>query len=126
MSKVQVRDLKLKAIKFCINDKMLYWKDPSGVLLRCIDKEESVQIMSQFHSSDCGGHHYWLTTTHKILRAHYYWPFLFVDVYSYVKACDKCQRFTGKQHLKSLPLKPVVVTGPFQQWGLDFIGEIHP
>jgi hypothetical protein len=28
--------------------------------------------------------------------------------------------------LKSLPLKPVVVIGPFQQWGLDFIGEIHP
>jgi hypothetical protein len=23
-------------------------------------------------------------------------------------------------------LKPVVVSGPFQQWGLDFIGEIHP
>jgi hypothetical protein len=21
---------------------------------------------------------------------------------------------------------PVVVSGPFQQWGLDFIGEIHP
>jgi transposase InsO family protein len=25
-----------------------------------------------------------------------------------------------------MPLKPVMVTGPFQQWGLDFIGEIHP
>jgi transposase InsO family protein len=23
-------------------------------------------------------------------------------------------------------LKPVVVFGPFQQWGIDFIGEIHP
>jgi transposase InsO family protein len=23
-------------------------------------------------------------------------------------------------------LKPVVVSAPFQQWGLDFIGEIHP
>jgi len=28
--------------------------------------------------------------------------------------------------LKSLPLKPVAASGPFQQWGLDFIGEIHP
>lgn len=72
MSKVQVRALKLKAIKFCINDKMLYWKDPSGVLLRCIDKDESIQIMSQFHSSDCGGHHYWKTKNHKILRVGYY------------------------------------------------------
>jgi len=23
-------------------------------------------------------------------------------------------------------LKPISVNGPFQQWGLDFIGEIHP
>ena len=32
----------------------------------------------------------------------------------------------GKNQLKSLPLRPVVVTGPFQQRGLDFIGEINP
>ena len=32
----------------------------------------------------------------------------------------------GKQQLKSLPLRPIVVNGPFQQWGLYFIGEINP
>ena len=26
----------------------------------------------------------------------------------------------------SLPLKPITVNAPFQQWGLDFIGEINP
>ena len=25
-----------------------------------------------------------------------------------------------------MPLKPIEVSAPFQQWGLDFIGEIHP
>ena len=25
-----------------------------------------------------------------------------------------------------MPLRPIVVNGPFQQWGLDFIGEINP
>ena len=34
--------LKLKSVKFCIIDKLLYWKYPYGVLLRCLDKEESV------------------------------------------------------------------------------------
>jgi len=74
----------------------------------------------------CGGHHYWKTTTHKIIRAGYYWPSLFSDVFSFVKSCDRCQRFEGKQQLKSLPLKPIHAKGPFQQWGLDFIGEINP
>jgi hypothetical protein len=71
MSKTQVRALKLKAIKFCISDKILFWKDPLGVLLICINKDESVQIMTEFHNSECGGHHYWKTTTHKILRVGY-------------------------------------------------------
>eukprot|EP00253_Pinus_taeda_P022237 PITA_22237 len=82
--------------------------------------------MHQFHSSICGGHHYWKTIANKILRARYYWPYLFSDVFSFLKSCDKCQRFTGKQQLKYLPLKPIHTNGPFQQWGLDFIGEINP
>jgi transposase InsO family protein len=55
-----------------------------------------------------------------------YWPSLFVDVSVKVRTCEKCQRFEGKKNLKSLPLKPVKVVAPFQQWALDFIGEIHP
>jgi hypothetical protein len=65
-------------------------------------------------------------TAYKILRDGYFWPTLFTDVCTKVRAYVKCQRFSGKQQLKSLPLKPVVASGPFQQWGLDFIGEIHP
>jgi hypothetical protein len=74
----------------------------------------------------CGGHHFWKSTAYKILRVGYYWPSLFSDVCAKVRACEKCQRFAGKQKLKSLPLKPVKVSTPFQQWALDFIGEIHP
>lgn len=43
-----------------------------------------------------------------------------------VKSCHECQIFQGKQRLQPLPLKPVEISAPFQQWGLDFIGEIHP
>jgi hypothetical protein len=64
--------------------------------------------------------------TYKILRAGYYWPSLFTDVCEKVRACIKCNKFSEEHQLKSLPLKPVVASGPFQQWGLDFIGEIHP
>jgi hypothetical protein len=126
LTKTQGRALKLKAINFCINDNLLFWKNPTGVLLRCINQEESTKIMTGFHNSECGGHHYWKTTAHKILRVGYYWPSLFSDVCKFVKTCDKCQRFAGKQQLKYLPLKPVVVTGIFLQWGLEFIREIHP
>jgi len=93
----QARTIKIRATKYFINENMLYWRDPSGMLLRCLDKEQSMEVMQQFHSSMCGGHHYWKTTAHKILRAEYYWPTLFSNVFSFVKSCDRCQRFEGKQ-----------------------------
>eukprot|EP00253_Pinus_taeda_P029470 PITA_29470 len=122
----QSRAIKLRSSKFCINENLLYWKDPSRILLRCLDKGQSMEVTHQFHYSIYGGHHYWKTMAHKILRDRYYWPSLFSDVFSFVKSCDKCQRFARRQQLKSLPLKPIHVNGPFQQWGLDFIGEINP
>jgi hypothetical protein len=126
MEKSKARALKLKAIRYCLIDQALYWKDPQGVLLRCLDPQQAQKVIFDFHSGLCGGHHFWKTTAHKILRAGYYWPTLFPDVCREIRACIKCQKFSGKQQLKSLPLKPVVVSAPFQQWGLDFIGEIHP
>lgn len=44
----------------------------------------------------------------------------------FVTSCHKCQIFEGKRKLLPLPLKPISTKKPFQQWGLDFIGEIHP
>jgi transposase InsO family protein len=48
---------------------------------------------------------------------------IFFDTHRYVKSCQLCQYFIGKKCLPSLPLKSIIVEAPFQQWGLDFIGE---
>lgn len=78
------------------------------------------------HKGACGGHLYWKSTTNKILIAGYYWPTLFSNVYKKVRACLQCQKFAGNEKLRSLPLKPISIEAPFQQWGVNFIGEIHP
>ena len=38
----------------------------------------------------------------------------------------ECQKFVAKDKLLPFPLKPISVSAPFQQWGLDFICEINP
>ena len=126
MDRSQARSLRLKAMKYCILDGQLYWKDPGGILLTCITEEKTGEVIEEFHRGICGGNKAWKATAYKILRAGYYWPTLFQEMNSRVRACPKCQRFVGRQKLKSLPLKPVRIESPFQQWGLDFIGEIHP
>jgi hypothetical protein len=126
LSSSKARTLKLHAVKYCISEKKLYWKDPLGFLLVCLVESETEEVISQFHEGVCGGHHAWRATTYKILRAGYYWPKLFPDVNAKVRACNPCQFFTGKQKLPAMPLVPVKTEAPFQQWGLDFIGEINP
>ena len=90
LSKTQARSFKLKAVKFCIINKFLYWKDLGGILLNCLLEEEAKQKIKEFHSGDYGGHLYWKTTAHKILRASFYWPIVFADTYKQVSTCHQC------------------------------------
>ena len=122
----KARSVKLKSSRYCIINGFLYWKDPGGVLLNCLLEIEVREKMNEFHKKDCGGHLLWKTTTYKILRVGFYWPTLFPDVYKETSTCHECQIFEGKRKLKPLPLVPISVEAPFQQWGLDFTGEINP
>jgi hypothetical protein len=97
MQRNKERALNLKAIRYCLIDQALYWKDPMGVLLRCLDPHEAQRIMSDFHDSLCRGHHFWRMMTHKILRDGYLWPTLFTDVCTKVRAYAQCHKFSGKQ-----------------------------
>jgi len=104
----------------------MYSKDIRGIILNCLREEEAEKVIEEFHKGDFGGHHYWKATTNNILRAGYYWPTMSKDVYKKIVACHECQIFYGKKKLVRLPLMPIYVEAPFQKWGLDFIGEIHP
>jgi hypothetical protein len=86
VSKNKAIFLNLKAVKFFILDNALYWKYPGGILLSCLLEDDTKWAIQEFHRGDCGGHHYWKTTTHKVLRVGYYWPTIFVDVYKEVSS----------------------------------------
>ena len=122
----KARSVKLKSSRYYIINGFLYWKDPRGVLLNYLLEAKVMEKMNEFHKKDCGGHLLWKTTTYKILRVGFYWPTLFPDVYKETSTCHECQIFEGKRKLKPLPLVPISVEAPFQQWGLDFTGEINP
>ena len=122
LSKTRARSVKFKAAKVYILNQYFYWKDPGGVLLNFLLENESQQMVKEFHKGDYGGHHSWKVTPNKILRAGFYWPSLFSDVYKETSTCHQCQIFYGKRKV----INPITVEAHFQQWGLDFIGEINP
>jgi hypothetical protein len=57
--KAKARSIKLKAVKYCILGENLFWKDPIGILLNFLTKEETKDIINEFHKGICGGHHAW-------------------------------------------------------------------
>ena len=44
------------------------------------------------------------------------------DAQTYVKACDKCQRFSNFIRQPSEELTPMIALWSFAQWGLDIMG----
>ena len=72
LSKSRARSVKLKAAKFCIINRYLYWKDPGGVLLNCLLENEAQHTAKESHKGDCGGHHSWKVTANKIMRVGFY------------------------------------------------------
>lgn len=66
-----------------------------------------------FTKNDCGGHLYWKTIAYKILRASFYWPTFFNDVYKEVSTCHESHIFEGKAKVKPLHLIPISVEAPF-------------
>ena len=127
MTNSKARFVKLKYLRYYIIDKNLYWKDTGGILiLNFLLEEEAKKVIGEFHKGDCGGHHYWKAIANKILIVGYYWPTVFKDVYKKIATCHECHIFYGKKKLVPLPLMPIYIEVPFQQWGLDFIGDIHP
>ena len=96
--------LRLKYSNYCITQEGLGWRNPDGIILRCVNEQESKQLLTEFHARFCGGHCATDTTTHKILRVGYGWPSLFVDVQKFVMSCPQCHLFMGKQRLETLPL----------------------
>ena len=47
------------------------------------------------------------------IHAGYYWPFMQADVEAYVKACDKCPRFSNVPRRLLEYLTPMVASWPF-------------
>ena len=76
LDKKDARSLKLKITKYCLIEQQLFWKDPGGILLKCLDKLEIEGVISESHEGACGGHKYWKAIAYKILRVGYYWPSL--------------------------------------------------
>jgi ribonuclease HI len=121
---VEARKLKARSTRFTVIQGVLYKRGFSLPYLRCLDEAEADYVMREVHEGICGNHSGARSLVHKIVRAGYYWPTMKKDAVSYVRACDKCQRFGNLIHSPPETLTPMTAPWPFAQWGLDIMGPL--
>ena len=116
------RKVKVQASRFVLMKDVLYERGFSRPYLRCLCHEEAEYVMREVNKGICGNHSGARSVVHKLIRAGYYWPTMMKDAQAYVKACDKCQRFSNLIRQPSEELTPMTAPWPFAQWGLDIMG----
>ncbi|XP_073133816.1 uncharacterized protein [Henckelia pumila] len=88
----------------------------------CIPAEEVSHILSHCHTGPTGGHFDAGRTVAKVLQSGFYWTSLFKDAYTYVLACDACQKVGNISRRHEMPLNNILVCEVFDLWGIYFMG----
>jgi hypothetical protein len=89
--------------RFVLVDSKLYRCGArSGVLMKCVTKEDGYDILREIHEGVCGNRVASRTLVGKAYRAGFWWPTAVPDVEDLVRRCQNCQ-FFGKQSHDSAP-----------------------
>jgi hypothetical protein len=107
-----------------VGDKLYKRGASSGVLMKCVPRQEGKDILEEIHKGICGNHASSHTLVSKAFRRAFYWPTTLGDAEELVRRCQGCQYFAKQQHVPAYKLVTISPTWPFACWGLDMIGPL--
>jgi hypothetical protein len=91
---------------FVLVDSKLYRRGArSGVLMKCVTKEDGYDILQEIHKGVCGNHAAWRTLVGKAYRAGFWWPTAVSDAEDLMPRCQNCQRLRRFAHDKHEAIK---------------------
>jgi hypothetical protein len=96
----------------------------SGVLLKCITREEGKEILEKNHLECCGNHTASRTLVGKTFHTSFYWLTALKDAEEQVRQCKGCQMFARQAHVPAHKLICIPPAWPFACWGLDQVGPL--
>ncbi|XP_076957925.1 uncharacterized protein LOC143633519 [Bidens hawaiensis] len=120
--KAEARKIRHKALWYQMHDEVLFRKSFLGLLLRCVDVEESNYVIREIHEGICGLHTGPRMVIAKIMNAGYYWPGMHGDAVKEIQKCDACQRHAPQTLRPQNHLVLITSAWPFQKWAIDIMG----
>jgi hypothetical protein len=74
-------------------DRVLYRQGTNGMMMKCIPREEGIQLLEDIHKGVCGSHSSWCSIIGKAFKHGFYWLTVKDDAMDAVKKCKECQFF---------------------------------
>jgi hypothetical protein len=107
-----------------VGDKLYRRGASSGVLMKCVPREEGKGILEEIHKGVCSNHASSRTLVSKAFRRAFYWPTALGDAEELIRRWQVCQYVTNQQHVPAYKLVTIPPTRSFACWGLDMIGPL--
>jgi hypothetical protein len=121
---VEIECIARKSRMYHLIDGVLYKQDANGMMMKCISKDEGIQLLREIHSGVCGTHLSLCSIVRKAFMDIFYWPTAKDDAMKIVAKCKECQFFQKQTMKHADPLRPINLSWPFVVWGIDIVGVL--
>ena len=125
-NRTPAHQLKKLAVRYFLQNGILFKKGYSGDPLRCLRPKEAREVVREVHSGDGGSHPGKRKLYKQLLLLGYYWPTMKSDSEELVKTYHACQILGDAIRTHLNVLQDMTTPWPFHTWGLDLIGPINP
>ena len=88
----------------------LYKSGVVAPMLKCISREQGINLLSELHARMCVAHRGPHEIAHRAMRQGFYWPIAVEDAKELVHNCENCQMFAKKQRTPANPTTSIIPT----------------
>uniref|UniRef100_A0A8R1I018 RNA-directed DNA polymerase n=1 Tax=Caenorhabditis japonica TaxID=281687 RepID=A0A8R1I018_CAEJA len=112
--------------RFTVRDGMLRQKHDNNTIIIPRDHPIKSHIVKRYHESSIHGGHLAVEKTLDVIRRHFYWTNMRMDVQDAVRRCLPCQRRKTNPHDTTVePSGPVTrFSQPAEHWHIDHLGPL--
>jgi hypothetical protein len=121
---VEIERIARKSRMYQLIDGVLYKQGTNGMMMKCISKDDGVQLLQEIHNRVYGAHSSWCSTVGKAFRHGFYWLTAKDDTMEIVTKCKECQFFQKQTTKHANPLRSIDLSWPFAVWGINIVGVL--
>jgi hypothetical protein len=87
----EVKRIACNSRMYHLIDGVLFRQGANGMMMKCISREEGIELLEDVHRGVCGSHSSWRSIISKAFRHGLYWLTVKDDAMEVVKKCRDCQ-----------------------------------